>query len=159
MAWAKNGTPDTLGSAGDVLTISDLTATKFNMFMTHILPTGTTDVHLEIDDDTTATYASRTNYNGGTDSTQVSQSTLEIDNNVTTPVFWINYMMNIATEEKLGIMFEIRQSTAGAGAAPNRQEKAIKWTNTLVQFTKYEHTNDEAGDFDTSSNLSALGTD
>jgi hypothetical protein len=38
MAWAKNGTPDTIsGAAAALVRISDLTATKFNQFMSHEL--------------------------------------------------------------------------------------------------------------------------
>jgi hypothetical protein len=33
MAWGKNGTPLTLGSALDDMDITDLTATKFNQFL------------------------------------------------------------------------------------------------------------------------------
>ena len=34
MAWAKNGTPDTLTGTGSALEITDLTAQTFNQFMT-----------------------------------------------------------------------------------------------------------------------------
>jgi hypothetical protein len=40
IAWSKNGTPDTLGSAGDIMDISDLTARKFNQYLSHALDNG-----------------------------------------------------------------------------------------------------------------------
>ena len=40
MAWGKNGTPLTLGSALDDLDITDLSGLKFNQFLTHIPASG-----------------------------------------------------------------------------------------------------------------------
>lgn len=159
MAWQVNGVPITLGGPGDILSIPGLVGKLFNVFLTNILATGTTDVHLEIDDDINQNYSSRTSFNGGADSSQPSQPTLEFDNNISAPVFWIGHLFNLTTGEKIGYYYEVREGLTGAANAPDRAEKALKWTNTSVQFTKYEHTNDEAGDFDTGSNLSALGTD
>ena len=50
MAWVKNGTPKTLTSDGDTLTISDLTALIFNQFMAHLIDNGSAiDVDFRID--------------------------------------------------------------------------------------------------------------
>ena len=42
MAWAKNGTPNTLTGGADDCDITDLTANKFNIILVHKLQTGGT---------------------------------------------------------------------------------------------------------------------
>ena len=162
MAWAKNGTPDTLGSAGGSVTISDLTAKTFNVIMCHLLQNGGIDQKFIIDNITTSTYAQRKSNNGGADSTNGSRANIDWGHgSVSHDQFYIAYGINIGTEEKLFMAWSMAANTAGAANAPNRTEGTGKQSGTSAQFTQIE-TNDDGGsgtDINTSSNLSAIGTD
>jgi hypothetical protein len=160
MAWGKNGTPDTLGSAGDTLTISDLTATIFNQFLHHEIGSGAIYPQLGLNNDTGTNYASRRSANGGADTALTSRTYMfEGGAAGTTTNFSITYCIGISTEEKLAIRFTIFQNTAGAANAPAREELVGKWINTSDQITEIDEINGAAGDYDTDSNFSALGTD
>ena len=163
MTWAKNGTPDTLGSAGDVMTISDLTKSIFNQFMTHTFGTGgDTEGRLRLGSgsvDTGSNYADRFSSNGGADSTQTSQDDMHVQNYGTFDGFAVGYIIDITAEEKLVISHSLHNSGAGAANAPGRFEAVNKWANTSAQFDNIQSLNVAAGSFDTSSNISALGTD
>jgi len=162
MAWAKNGTPDTLGSAGGAVTISDLTATKFNVIMCHLLQNGAIDQKFIIDGLTTSTYAQRKSNNGGSDTTSVSRANIDWGHGgVANDQFYIAYGINISSEEKLFMAWSMGANTAGASNAPVRTEGTGKQSGTSSAFTQIE-TNDNGGsgtDIGTSSNLSALGAD
>lgn len=160
MVWAKNGTPDTLGSAGDTLTISDLTANTFNVMLTHQIPSGSMGCRTRLDNDSGSNYAGRYSFNGGGDGTLTSQTQAHLYSNVNTlDEFDVAYIINMAAEEKLMIGFAVNGTTSGAGTAPSRGELVSKWVNTSDQFTRIDAVNLESGDADTGSNLSALGSD
>ena len=158
MAWAKNGTT-TLGSAGDDLDVTTDSSVKFNMFMAHELTTGNVRAELNFNSDTGSNYARRTSNNGGADFTIGSDNDIKLTDNPVNTAFQIAYIINIATEEKLMIQFNSQATTAGAGAAPSRYETVAKWANTSNLITDFQIQNSSTGDFDTSSNLSALGSD
>jgi hypothetical protein len=164
MAWAKNGTPDTLGSAADQLNITDLTENKFIFILQHTLAavgntfgkfnTGSGSI------DTGSNYATRRSPDGGSEITAINQTRCEFHSNHLGDDFCVGYMVNITTEEKLIIGFEINRGTAGAGSAPQRQESVHKWVNTSDYADHLRFTNDGvASGYVTDSNLSALGTD
>ncbi len=163
MAWAKNGTPNTLGSAGDTLQITDLTANKFNQFMIHTLTTAGTIKHNFIFDNNSNTdYARRRSNNGASDSNDTSQPQIEYFGDGTSDKFEIFYSCNISGEEKLNIHFLVNQNAVGAGNIPDRGEAVSKvdTTTNSGQYTRIDCLNtDGGGDYDTSSNLSALGSD
>ncbi len=162
MAWAKNGTPDTLTSSGDTLTISDLTAYKFNQFLHYTIASSTIRDVLTTDNNTATDYAIRRSQNGGADLAQTSQANIKYSQSgETTPFFGITYVINITGEEKLVIAHLVNQDTAGAGTAPQREEiiGKVDTTTNSGQFTRIDMTNDQAGSYDTDSNLSAIGTD
>ena len=160
MAWAKNGTPNTLGSAVDDIDITDLTAKKFNVFLTHSITSSTTSQNFTFNNNSNSVYAIRKSANGGADSTSTSQALWDSFSNGVQDVFILMYVVSISGEEKLGIMFEIRGATTGAGTAPNR----IEWVGKFVpspdaHITRIDMNNPDAGDYATGSNISALGTD
>jgi hypothetical protein len=164
MAWAKNGTPDTLGSAGDVLSISDMTATKFAVMLTHEIAdsTGTIDNQdVNYNGNTNAVYARRMSTDGQSDTTAVSQNANRWGTgNIAHDHFRVEYMCSISGEEKLMIGWDIRQGTVGAGGVPSRHEQVGKFVPSPdADVTSITDTNNGTGDFDTSSNLSVLGTD
>ena len=162
MAWGKNGTPETLGSADADLTISDLNGVKFNQFMCHAIGAsgGNHNNKWNFNNDSGSNYAIRKSISGGTDSTSTSQTNMYWhDDNASTEQFSIVYAIGISSEEKLVIHFDIDNSAGtGAGTAPRRTEGVGKWvdtTNTIDRVDKFTTTGNE----DTNSNLSALGSD
>lgn len=162
MAWAKNGTPDTLTTTSDTITISDQTSTKFNQTICHTIQT-TSNIRMATrvgngSIDTGSNYANRSSENGGADGTATSQTYHKNSGSVASDMFVINYAVNIATEEKLFISFNNVEFTAGAGNIPQRMESVGKWANTSNQFDNIQNYNDQAGDYTTGSNLSAIGT-
>jgi hypothetical protein len=161
MAWAKNGTPNTLGGTADDITISDMTAYKFNMFMEHTIPSSSTTNWLELDNNANTDYAIRYSTNGGSDGTLTSQVGYQHNYGTGTDTFAIIYGVNIDSEEKLMISNTCDFNAAGAANAPNRIEVVGKCDTTTNsgQYTRADIHNAAAGDFAAGSNLSALGTD
>ena len=160
MAWVRNGTPDTLTSTGDTLTISDLTAKQFNFILGHNIQSGAVAQATRLDNDSGSNYAYRRSVNGATDVTSGSFSRM-----VTSPSggthdeFSVQYIINISSEEKLNITHSMASNTAGAANAPSRAESVNKWANTSTQFTRIDNVNVGAGDYAADSNLSALNGD
>ncbi len=160
MAWAKNGTPDTLTEAVTNLDITDLTALKFNVILKHDFRSGTNYASgIRIDNISTTTYSWRNALNGiemtAMNNFAIPFSAVEAgDDN-----FSIGYMMNIATEEKLLIAFSVGRNSAGAGNETNRNEIVGKQVGTSVAFTSLSFNNFDTGEFQIDSNLSMLGTD
>ncbi len=165
MTWQKNGTPDTLAGSGDVLEISDLTPLKFNVFLSHniaasavpqaFLRFGNTSV------DAGTNYAFRLSRNGASDTTAPSATSIgfETFTGSNDSSFGIIYAINIGTEEKLTISYNVSGASGGSATAPNRQETTGKWVNTVDQFDIVNLFNNNTGDYAINSNLSALGTD
>lgn len=161
MAWAKNGTPHTLtGVAADV-EITDLTATKFNQILAHILPSTNAAQDFTFNSDSGSLYASRDSTNGGSDTTGTSEAFIEMRFNSSEEYFHVINTSWISGEEKLAISHMISGGTAGAGNAPQRGEYVFKYvpasltdTITAVKFNKNTFTN-----YATGSNLSVLGSD
>ena len=160
MAWGKAGTT-TLSSSGSNMEITGMTASKFNQILCHVSGTSaSTFCETLFNSDTTSSYANRASQNGGTDFTRINSTDLNMFESYsnTTGAFLISYFVNIATEEKLGISFSVREGTTGAGNAPARDENAYKWTNTSAQITSSSFT-PQSGTVNTDSNLSVLGSD
>ena len=159
MAWARNGTPHTLGSAGDTLSITDLTAKKFNQFMSHMIASGSLTTRVNIDNDSSSQHAYRYSVDGGADGTATSASEVQINAASVGDDFTISYFANISGEEKLMTGFTTETNTAGATTAPNRVEYVIKYAVTSGQVTRMDLENTNSGDYAIDSNLSALTGD
>ena len=158
MTWAKNGTPDTLTSSSDTVTISDLTATKFNVFLSHRITSGESNQQYRLNNDSGSNYTVRQSFNGGADGTATSGTESGSHNpDDTYDGFTVMYLFNSSSKEKLVIMFNINKQASGAGNAPTRQEGVWKWTNTSDDVTRIDMVNTSTGDYNTDSNLSALG--
>lgn len=159
MAWEKNGTPDTLTGVGDTIEITDLTAKKFNQFFIHQFASGNAVILLRFNNNNNSVYAIRQQDNGGGDATAVSQTEASEVIVVTTPHFAMNDCISIAGEEKLGIA-HIIEATSGPGTAPQRREFVYKFVPSPdADIIEINYINNQTGDYDTDSNLSALGTD
>lgn len=162
MAWTVNGTPDTLTVAGDILQIADLTAKKFNVFLDSQIATGNIDNPVwTFNNNTNAVYADRSSTNGGTDTTVTSATGININlGNAAWDRFIVVYLVSISSEEKLSINYNIASNTAGAANAPARLEQVAKFVPSPdADITRVDVTNTGSGSFDTSSNISAFGTD
>ena len=160
MAWAKAGS-ETLGTAGDVITSGTITASKFNQILSSDLASGALSTQVVFNSDTGSNYAYRNSWDGTSDGTGVNNANVQQwdgNNGSSTPQFVVSYVCNIDGEEKLGMYNAVDQSTTGAGTAPHRREVVYKYTGTS-QITKIDINNSGAGSFDTSSNLSVLGSD
>ena len=151
MVWGKNGTPETLSSAGE-LNITDLTALKFQVMLIHWIQNSNL-LEFEIAGLTT-NYAFRLSDDGGTDSTGTSETKMISGTSATNDEFSISYFADISGEETLCITFDVGANTAGAGNAPRRREVVQKQTSTS-QFTQVDTTSTG----NTDSNISMLGTD
>jgi len=162
MAWGKAGST-TLTTTGDTITASGITSSETNQTLSHVIQT-TTNIRMATrvgngSIDTGSNYANRSSENGGADSTATSQTYHKNSGSVASDMFAINYAVNVATEEKLFISFNVVRSTAGAGTAPQRMESVGKWANTSNQFDSIETVNDQGGDYTADSNLSVLGSE
>ena len=67
------------------------------------------------------------------------------------------FIINNSAKEKLGIVHNMSQNTAGAGNSPFRAEVATKWANTAAQITSVQ-VNDSGAGFDTGSFLKIWGS-
>lgn len=160
MAWAKNGTPNTLTVAATTITISDLTKRKFNQILIYGFNSGSgPGTFTRLGDgsvDSGNNYARRQSTDGGTDFTIASNDKIQRSALISDEAI-INYICAIPGEEALSISFLIAQNTAGAANAPRRSEDVGKWTNT-TQFDNVQCSS-LSGSYDIDSNISALGTD
>jgi len=159
MAWAKLGTT-TLTSSADTITVSDMTVTKFKTLLAHTLDTGGEIYQgLRFNSDTTNDYAVRKSYNGGADATYTSVTQMQFMGNAfLADIFGVGYLVDINGEEKLFIGFSVSENAAGASTAPTREEQADKYIEG-ADITAFNLNNTSAGDYNTNSNLSALGGD
>ncbi len=160
MAWAKNGTPDTLTVAGDAIEITDLTAATFNQFMFHVLDVGGIITQLvTFNNNSNAVYAQRTSLNGGTDASEGNRTQQSLGStNAASNVFLICYLISVSGEEKLNILFSCDEQATGAGTAPARLEHVGKFVPSPDDdITEVKMANTLGGSYDIDSNLSALG--
>jgi hypothetical protein len=155
MAWAKAGST-TLGSAGDSISLLALSGT-FLQIILHTIDSGNASPKLKINSDTGSNYSTRISDNGAADATH-TLAYLAVDVGDDNDCFCINYLINIATEEKLQIGFAVDQAAVGA-TPPGRREIVGKWANTSNAITSAEVYNINTGNFDTDSNCTILGTD
>lgn len=159
MAWQVNGTPDTLVTPGDIMTISDLVPKKFGVILLHFISSGTCNSVMRFNNDSTNEYANRQSDNGATDGTQGSTNGLTDTGSPAADFFSVNYLCDISDKEKLIIQSQLDPITVGAGTAPNRREQVSKYVPSESTINEIDVVNTQSGSFDTDSNLSELGTD
>ena len=153
MAWGKNGTPDTLTSAGDNLEISDLGTQKFIQLLNHkLVDNALPQINLRVGTgsvDTGNNYAYRRNRHG-TEFAEGGVSLIQTESNtgIGTPSMNITYICNISGVETLTMNWNINQNTAGASNAPVRQENVLKWSNTSSQITEIDFVQGDGASMD-----------
>ena len=160
MAWIKAGST-TLASAGDDLDITSMTANKFNQFLWHKIASSDAVGSMTFNNNANSVYARRRSTNGGTDSTLVSQAAILYDIGDVNDEFVIGYISSISGEEKLILAFHNNRQATGAGTAPSRGEYTAKFVPSPdADITRIDFNNTTgSGSYDTSSNLSVLGSD
>jgi len=158
MPWEKNGTPNTLNIAGDVLSVDDLTAAQNNEYLFHELNTGNVNLFVTYNNDTGTNYADRVSFDGGTDAISVSRINTNPFAGGNIDGFTVNYLVDVNGKAKLAIVSSVDQGATGAGSAPVRTEQVHKYSEgtTFPQITSIQYTNPNAGDYAVDSNLSAL---
>ena len=122
MAWSLNGTPKTLSSAGNTLNITDLTASKFNVFLTHAFGKSTNQgiATTLFGSSGGNDYSQRKSINGAADGTDINQAGWS-DQSVITDAngsFAIHYIANIDGALKVAIEYAVNRNTSGSPYAP-----------------------------------------
>ena len=140
MAWAKEGS-DTLESANSALevTSNDL---KFNVILSHhFADSGSMQQLLRFNDSSATDYAYRRSENGGGDTTGTNATFIGGFHPQSPDGFVVCYVSNISGKEKLALCWGVGKYDI---------------TTSLTQFDLDVSV---ASNFDTDSDLSALGTD
>jgi len=160
MAWQKAGTK-TLTSSADSIVLDPVTSLKFTQLLVHFIPNTVIDSpDLRFNNDTANNYARRQSSNGGSDSTVINQDGIIASSNGAFTTLIVIEVINITAEEKLVILHLTSSNTAGAGNLPIRTEVVGKWINTSEAINRIDYVESlGAGNFNTDTNLSALGTD
>ena len=161
MAWAKNGSTTT--SASTTLQVANLTTSKTNMLMGHMLSVGVDSFRgIRFNGDTSSNYAVRSSDNGGTDGASVNLNYGIMDQGGSWGSndhgFFIFYVCSVVGKEKLYIEFAMGSVASGAGTAPRRREYVGKHTDTSalsqIDIVAYSGTG-----WGADSNLSVLGSE
>ena len=161
LVWSKLGST-TLESAGDSIDTGTIESKKFIVALSHSLASTSNINHLyRFNNDSTAKYSDRYSANGGTDVTTTNYNFMTSSyGGAFGDHFNISYIVNISGEEKLKISFNTSQNTTGAGNAPRRLEAVGKYVPSPdADITQIDIDNSGSDDYDTDSNLTALGTD
>ena len=162
MVWGKNGTPNTLTTAGANMNVSDLGGSKFNVVLSHTKRASgnTYSTWYFNNENSSSSYSSRQSENGGSDGTRTSANTVFYDmGGDDADKFSITYIFGISSAEKLAIGFGINAgSSAGASGVPERGEFVWKWADTSNTVDRIDNQSGE-GTYDTDSNLTVLGSD
>ena len=176
MAWEKLGTASvtstavntswkelgrtTLGSAGDAINVTGLTAKDNMMVLTHIIHSGQIQNNMRFNNDSGNNYGNKYSNDGGSDSNFTSQANIVNSDTYTSDVFQLdNVINNNSSQEKLVIGGLVAENVSGAGTAPRRTEYAGKWANTSDSITQVNLINTGSGDFDTGSEVVVIGYD
>ena len=164
MAWSVNGTTNTLSNAGNTLNITDLTASNFNVFLTHAIGKSTNQgiATTLFGSSGGGDYYQRKSINAAADGTDSAQAAW-YDQSVRTDTddsFAIHYISNISGREKFAIEYAVNQNGTGAGTAPEMLEFVGKYTTTTNsgQFTRIDCVG-SAGTMAIGSNITALNGD
>ncbi len=157
MAWERLAHVE-LSSSGDTLDSGTFTAKKSLRVIVYIIPSGNTRTTFRFNSDSGSNYAHRNSFNGGSDSTNTSRSSIEAgdqDNNHN--AYHVLEITNIADKEKLIINHNLKSGGSGASNAPSRKEDVAKWTNTSNQITSIQAINDQGGSYGAGSYITVLG--
>jgi hypothetical protein len=160
MAWGKAGSAD--GTNAESFDTGTFTTSKFLTFMSYVERTSdsnNTEFRMGYSSiDTGSNYARRRSADGGGDDTTINQDGINLRTASTNESFF-GYIVNISGEEKLVIMYQVIQNTAGSANAPYRGEFVGKWVNTSNQADVLGFYSGGTNTLSDYSNLSVLGSD
>ena len=128
---------ETVGSDTNSHTFASFTAKKYLWIQLYYKysGSGTPRPIFQFNGDAGNNYAERRSSNGGADDLATSASQIIAGNWDTTNTFSNFFIINNASNEKLGIQHWVNEETAGATTAPHRRENVFKWANTSNQIT------------------------
>jgi hypothetical protein len=141
---------------GTSTTLSSGTITAKKYLWTQMYSDDTTNAVMRFNSDSDPNYARRGSVDGASDFT-VKPTTGSSNLPSSNEAFGNCFIINNASNEKLGISHGIDQGTAGAGTAPTRKEEVFKWANTSDSITNISWT--KTGNWSSSSFLRVLGHD
>jgi hypothetical protein len=158
--WEELASADLSGGTSDTLSSGSFTAKKYLWVQAYIKPSGgTAQPRMRYNSDTT-TYAGRWSRDGGTDSTETSADSFNLEDTISTPYFINGFIINNSSNEKLGIFHTIDAGSAGSANAPSRQETVSKHDETGAQITEISlHRLFGTGTFGTESLIKVWGAD
>ena len=150
----------TLSSASDTITVNNIPTRDNLMIIPYVYDEGSNQVYGQgrFNNDSGNNYANRWSRNGGSDSTNTSQSEMiTYFAGSAYGEFGVFEMANIANQEKLLIDQGVGADATGACTAPKRHEGVHKWANTSNQVTRFDYINGGGGTFGTGSEVVVLG--
>ena len=140
----------------------DLEAKPYLMIIPHVYDVGTNQVYGAgtFNSDGGSTYANRWSRNGGSDTTNNSQTSMvTYFAGAAYGEFGILTVNNQSDQEKILISSGGAADATGAGTAPKRHEGVHKWANTSDSIKSFTYTNGGSGDFAIGSEVVVLGYD
>ncbi len=155
--WVELGRTK-LTTAGDTITVDNLPNKRYYMILADLEESGVVNDKLRFNGDSGSNYSYREQFNGGTDSSGVSQDSI-YTSDIEVRNFNVGYIANLSNKEKISIEHVVRQSTAGEANAPVRRETVGKWANTTESINSITRFNAGAGDYTIGSEAVVLGYD
>ncbi len=143
----------------DTITVDNLTAKKHLKITYKGFRSGDMIARLRFNNDSQNNYSQRLSDNSGSDSTNTSQSGLEIATSSSNNEFSPIDVVNVSDKEKLVNAQVIGQNSDGAGNVPRRRELVGKWSNQSDSITRVDFVNTSGGDFGEGSEVTVYGTD
>ena len=153
----------TLGSTTKPITVSSIPDKRYYMFMIDMQKSGNATSQIRFGSGSTDTgnnYADRCSYDGVSDGTRVSVSSIEIATaNAGVSDFMVGYISNLSTKEKYVQLHWAYNGAIGAGTLPSRAEKVGKWSNLSNPLDILELYNSQSGNYLSGSEVVVLGCD
>lgn len=155
--WVYLGS-QTLGSAGDTISVTPITAMTYLRIEVFAISTGgTINTSIRFNNDTGNNYSYRNSQNGAADTTGSSQSAIVLGGTAAQLSYSCAEVVNVAAQEKLLNFQQVFSGTAGAANVVNRSEGGGKWANTADLITRVDSFNGGTGDYNTGSMLVVFG--
>ena len=154
--WEEIGRT-TLGSAGDIITVSSLPVRKYLMVVGIFVNSGQISPSIRFNNDSGTNYSVRSSNNGAADSTATSQTSGQFRAaTADAEQFSVGEIHNIASRDKI-MYFRSSKLAASAAGTPDRSEGAVFWDNSSDAITRVDAVNGGTGDFGIGSELIILG--
>ena len=159
--WVELGRT-TLGGNSKYITVSGLADKIYLHALGHCINTGYAAISTQVGNstaDTATNYANRRNINGGTDSTSINRTSMNVTQSDQNSIFASTYISNVSNQEKLTIDHAVNQNNAGAASVPIREQNVNKWSNTSNVIDILRYFNGAGGNYTTGSEIVVLGWD